>query len=42
MTSFNRLGTPEEIAAAIVWLLLAGSLLRPRRDLVADGGMVMY
>jgi len=42
MTSFNRLGSPEEIAAAIVWLLSAEASYVHGATLVADGGMVMY
>jgi NAD(P)-dependent dehydrogenase (short-subunit alcohol dehydrogenase family) len=42
MTSFNRLGTPEEIAAAIVWLLSSEASYVHGATLVADGGMVMY
>ncbi len=42
MTSFNRLGTPEEIAAAIVWLLSPEASYVHGATLVADGGMVMY
>jgi NAD(P)-dependent dehydrogenase (short-subunit alcohol dehydrogenase family) len=42
MTSFNRLGTPEEIGAAIVWLLSPEASYVHGATLVADGGMVMY
>jgi NAD(P)-dependent dehydrogenase (short-subunit alcohol dehydrogenase family) len=42
MTSFNRLGTPEEIAASIVWLLSPEASYVHGATLVADGGMVMY
>jgi NAD(P)-dependent dehydrogenase (short-subunit alcohol dehydrogenase family) len=42
MTSFNRLGTPEEIAEAIVWLLSPEASYVHGATLVADGGMVMY
>lgn len=42
MTSFNRLGTAEEIAAAIVWLLSPEASYVHGATLVADGGMVMY
>jgi NAD(P)-dependent dehydrogenase (short-subunit alcohol dehydrogenase family) len=42
LTSFNRLGTPEEIAEAIVWLLSPEASYVHGATLVADGGMVMY
>ncbi|MEJ1974852.1 MAG: SDR family oxidoreductase [Acetobacteraceae bacterium] len=42
MTSFGRLGTPEEIAEAIVWLLSPAASYVHGATLVADGGMVMY
>ena len=42
MTSFNRLGTPEEIAEAIIWLLSPEASYVHGATLVADGGMVMY
>jgi NAD(P)-dependent dehydrogenase (short-subunit alcohol dehydrogenase family) len=42
MTSFNRLGTPQEIAEAIVWLLSPEASYVHGATLVADGGMVMY
>ena len=42
MTSFSRLGTPEEIAEAIVWLLSPEASYVHGATLVADGGMVMY
>jgi NAD(P)-dependent dehydrogenase (short-subunit alcohol dehydrogenase family) len=42
LTSFNRLGTPEEIAEAIVWLLSPAASYVHGATLVADGGMVMY
>lgn len=42
MTSFNRLGTAEEIAPAIVWLLSPEASYVHGATLVADGGMVMY
>jgi NAD(P)-dependent dehydrogenase (short-subunit alcohol dehydrogenase family) len=42
MTSFNRLGTPEEIAEAIVWLVSPEASYVHGATLVADGGMVMY
>ena len=42
MTSFNRLGTPEEIAPAIAWLLSPEASYVHGATLVADGGMVMY
>jgi 3-oxoacyl-[acyl-carrier protein] reductase len=38
----DRLGTPEEIAAAIVWLLSPEASYVHGATLVADGGMVMY
>lgn len=42
LTSFNRLGKPEEIAEAIVWLLSPEASYVHGATLVADGGMVMY
>jgi len=42
MTSFNRLGTAEEIAEAICWLLSPEASYVHGATLVADGGMVMY
>jgi NAD(P)-dependent dehydrogenase (short-subunit alcohol dehydrogenase family) len=42
MTSFNRLGTAEEIAPAIAWLLSPEASDVHGATLVADGGMVMY
>ncbi len=42
MTSFNRLGTPEEIGEAIAWLLSPEASYVHGATLVADGGMVMY
>jgi NAD(P)-dependent dehydrogenase (short-subunit alcohol dehydrogenase family) len=42
MTSFNRLGTADEIAEAIVWLLSPAASYVHGATLVADGGMVMY
>lgn len=42
MTSFGRLGTAEEIAPAIAWLLSAEASYVHGATLVADGGMVMH
>lgn len=42
LTSFNRLGKPEEIAEAIGWLLSPEASYVHGATLVADGGMVMY
>lgn len=42
LTSFNRLGTPEEIAEAVCWLLSPEASYVHGATLVADGGMVMY
>jgi len=42
LTSFNRLGTPDEIAEAILWLLSPEASYVHGATLVADGGMVMY
>jgi len=42
LTSFNRLGTPGEIAEAICWLLSPEASYVHGATLVADGGMVMY
>jgi NAD(P)-dependent dehydrogenase (short-subunit alcohol dehydrogenase family) len=42
MTAFNRLGSPEEIGAAIAWLLSPEASYVHGATLVADGGMVMY
>jgi 3-oxoacyl-[acyl-carrier protein] reductase len=42
LTSFNRLGTAEEIAEAIAWLLSPAASYVHGATLVADGGMVMY
>jgi len=41
MTSLGRLGTPEEIAEAIAWLLSPEAAYVHGATLVADGGMVM-
>jgi NAD(P)-dependent dehydrogenase (short-subunit alcohol dehydrogenase family) len=38
----NRLGTAEEIAQAIAWLLSPQSSFCTGMTLVADGGMVMH
>ena len=38
----NRLGTPEEIAEAIAWLLSSRSSFCNGSTLVADGGMIMH
>ena len=38
----NRLGTPEEIAEAIAWLLSSRSSFCNGTTLVADGGMIMH
>jgi NAD(P)-dependent dehydrogenase (short-subunit alcohol dehydrogenase family) len=38
----NRLGTPEEIAEAIAWLLSSQSSFCNGMTLVADGGMIMH
>lgn len=42
LTVLNRLGKPEEIAEAIVWLLSPEASYVHGATLVADGGMVMY
>ncbi|MDJ0388717.1 SDR family oxidoreductase [Roseomonas sp. E05] len=42
MTSFNRLGTPEEIAEVITWLLSPKASYLHGATIVADAGMVMY
>lgn len=42
LTSFNRLGTPAEIAEAVCWLLSPEASYVHGATLVADGGMVMY
>ncbi|HXQ39684.1 MAG TPA: SDR family oxidoreductase [Candidatus Udaeobacter sp.] len=42
LTAFGRLGTAEEIAEAIFWLLSPASSFVHGATLVADGGMVMY
>lgn len=42
LTSMGRLGTPEEIAEAICWLLSPAASYVHGATLVADGGMVMY
>jgi NAD(P)-dependent dehydrogenase (short-subunit alcohol dehydrogenase family) len=42
MTSFNRLGTAEEMAPVIAWLLSPEASYVHGATLVADGGMVMY
>ena len=42
LSSFNRLGTAEEIAEAIAWLLSPKASFVHGATLVADGGMVMY
>jgi len=42
MTSFNRLGTPEEIAEVIAWLLSPKASYLHGATIVADAGMVMY
>jgi NAD(P)-dependent dehydrogenase (short-subunit alcohol dehydrogenase family) len=42
LSSFNRLGTAEEIAEAIAWLLSSKASFVHGATLVADGGMVMY
>ena len=42
LTSFNRLGRPEEIAEAIAWLLSPQASYVHGATMVADGGMVMY
>lgn len=41
MTSFQRLGTPEEIAEVIAWLLSPAAAYLHGSTVVADGGMVM-
>ncbi|MFI5016740.1 MAG: SDR family oxidoreductase [Dongiales bacterium] len=42
LTSFNRLGTAEEIAEAIAWLLSPAASYVPGATRVADGGMVRF
>lgn len=42
MTSFGRLGTAEEVAEAIAWLVSPESAYVHGATLVIDGGMVMY
>jgi len=42
MTSFGRLGSAEEIAEAIAWLISPSASYVHGATLVADGGMVMY
>jgi NAD(P)-dependent dehydrogenase (short-subunit alcohol dehydrogenase family) len=42
LSSFNRLGTADEIAEAIAWLLSEKASFVHGATLVADGGMVMY
>ena len=42
MTPLNRLGTPEEIAAVIAWLLSDRASYLHGATIVADGGMVMH
>ena len=42
MSSFNRLGTPEEIAQTIAWLISPAASFVHGATIVADGGMVMY
>ena len=42
MTPLNRLGTPDEIAAVIAWLLSDRASYLHGATIVADGGMVMY
>ena len=42
MSVQNRLGTPEEIAEAIAWLLSSRSSFCNGMTLVADGGMIMH
>jgi NAD(P)-dependent dehydrogenase (short-subunit alcohol dehydrogenase family) len=42
MTPLNRLGTSEEIAAVIAWLLSGRASYLHGATIVADGGMVMY
>jgi NAD(P)-dependent dehydrogenase (short-subunit alcohol dehydrogenase family) len=42
MSSFNRLGKPEEIAEGIAWLLSPEAAFVHGATLVQDGGMVMY
>ncbi|HUC17808.1 MAG TPA: SDR family oxidoreductase [Acetobacteraceae bacterium] len=42
MTSFGRLGSAEEIAEAIAWLISPSASYVHGATLVADGGMAMY
>jgi 3-oxoacyl-[acyl-carrier protein] reductase len=42
MTSFGRLGTADEIAATIAWLISPAASYVHGATIVADGGMVMY
>jgi NAD(P)-dependent dehydrogenase (short-subunit alcohol dehydrogenase family) len=42
MSSFNRLGTPDEIAHTIAWLISPAASFVHGATIVADGGMVMY
>ena len=42
MTSFGRLGTAEEIAEVIAWLLSPAASYVHGATIVADAGMVMY
>jgi NAD(P)-dependent dehydrogenase (short-subunit alcohol dehydrogenase family) len=42
MTSFGRLGSAEEIAQTIAWLISPAASYVHGATIVADGGMVMY
>ncbi len=42
MTSFGRLGTAEDIASVIAWLISPEAAYVHGATIVADGGMVMY
>lgn len=42
MSSFNRLGSADEIAQAIAWLISPAASFVHGATIVADGGMVMY
>lgn len=42
MSSFNRLGSPDEIAQTIAWLISPAASFVHGATIVADGGMVMY